>query len=1650
DATSHNRDGINTGSIDVAGKIGDGQDFEHDDGTDNINIGTWSVSGSKITIQAWVKYESFDSVWSGYSDARILSKNSGTSDSTEDHVWMLGTYNQSIDENGPYFLRGRIKTGLDDLSGTSTVEATSGPLSINTWYLTSIRYDGSNINLVLDGNTVLTQSKTGSLRINNWPITIGNSPTGARPIDGIIDEVRISSTIRSDDWLKTEYDNQNDPSSFGSVGEEQIVNDITPNADDFNYHKIITIDHTKVYGTGSHINFPFLVSILDKDLRFDVQSDGDDIAFSFASQWLDHQIELFNQEHNNTHAQLIAWVRIPFLSTTEDTEITMHYGNSTMNSRQNPTGVWLDYKSVWHFNEPSGTGDYIKDSTSNDYDGTPFGTQFSGTSIIDGARYFTGSGDNRIIINQGSQIFNGDSIFTFSFWIYTNYATDQEWANAGEPRVFYKASSISMARIYRTYHGPGFGSFQPDIRFATYGTTYMERQISRQRWNYIAYSYDGTYLRSYINGTTPYSINIGGYPLVTDSSLFYFGDSSNNFKGYLDEFRVLNNYRSEGWLTTEYYNQYDPSSFFNISDEKHSKPLVEVDVSINALDLYGNLLPNVTISMFQYLDLIEQDITGIDGSVSFTDISEGEYNFTAIIRSNIGNLVEIVNSTSQAIMLDQPNQTINLICDVSTHFFEIIDVDTSPVESGWIIVGNATHQLQKCIIDLSGHTKFWWVDAPPSTYNYTIYYRNVIYNPPIITLASGDITTVNATIQVQVELTTVEFLIQTLNEPITPVSGAKLKLTLSDPFGPSIVNLTTNINGQVTLRWLTSLEIGGNYSLQIEFFGANKLFNKSVGVSKLGNNISFTVTNKDYFEFRIQIDLSQFRTELISLNPTDYIEIEWGTLLTLRALFNVSKPLLGPVYADQMRYELLLGGITVISGTFLREGGNEGRHYVDIDTKQLDSAKRYILIISAYKSGYTIPSDRILQLNILENEVELNQSNNDDSDIPAYWLESANMTLNSYGSNSETLTVENLLFQSITHEFDFLISDIETHWNLSAIVLNLYDISWNVGVSEINITIEDPFGVFYSFNSTTHFGWDYAQGTWTGIILNLNRASRTKDNNFEFIINGTFDGTIDIIADAYFIRDAINVQYSQFNISSGISLLTEVEGWVISNVTFEIFECYNSSDWSVVDLSSLTNLNITTNEGFTYSLDYGYPDGTGTLIIDDKMIYPIGNQFLFTVESDPNIIFNAIIKVEYVQGFYKNQFLETLNRTTTEQGITNGGSFQISAAENSWSEYEEVLWVKNIKSGSNYFFPSELAMTITIGGQQYNISDYALGTGTLSLSGFSKELILHAIIETSSPVNFTLLLSIQYSRTVSYEIIGSLNYAIVQAPSVYGPVQYNTNFAYYLKIIDTSLLDADDYTVRFTINKDHYKTTTKDLNLNVLKRPTLLNQSSEFFRKIESVYVKDAVNFKLVYTDALTGTKIANLKTQYYVWERYDTAGNVIESGYGNILSAIDNTYVLDFDTESRAVGEYFLIVALEKDNYDRKNAMIILTIIKREISAPILSDNFQDRRTSVVKGNPVPIQIILTDPTQGNIWLPNATITLTIGGNIYYFSYIGNGTYTYIFPTFNIDAFFTSATLTGTINITKEDYISQEFDIVIIVEMEQIFPGIPTFYFLL
>ncbi|MBN1161014.1 MAG: DUF2341 domain-containing protein, partial [Dehalococcoidales bacterium] len=181
---------------------------------------------------------------------------------------------------------------------------------------------------------------------------------------------------------------------------------------DWQHRKKITIHAANVSATLA--NFPVLISLAsDADLAADAQDDGDDILFTASNEVtkLSHEIESFN----GTTGQLIAWVKIPSLSSVTDTDIYMYYGNAGVGNQENVNDVWdSNYKMVQHLEETSGSHN---DSTQYNNDGTPNisppGTQ-DVTGKIDGADDL--DGNDYISLTASDSILPSNLNFTISGW----------------------------------------------------------------------------------------------------------------------------------------------------------------------------------------------------------------------------------------------------------------------------------------------------------------------------------------------------------------------------------------------------------------------------------------------------------------------------------------------------------------------------------------------------------------------------------------------------------------------------------------------------------------------------------------------------------------------------------------------------------------------------------------------------------------------------------------------------------------------------------------------------------------------------------------------------------------------------------------------------------------------------------------------------------------------------------------------------------------------------------------------------------------------------------------------------------------------------------------------------------------------------------
>ncbi|MFX0207518.1 MAG: DUF2341 domain-containing protein, partial [Candidatus Hodarchaeota archaeon] len=451
------------------------------------------------------------------------------------------------------------------------------------------------------------------------------------PADGKIDEFRISDSVRSIDWIKTEYNNSRDPDNFYSVSSAYRV--YIPSFNDFKYFKEIIIDHTKVSGTGSHVNFPMLINITDLDLKTDVQANGNDIAFTDGNMWLDHEIELFDQNYSPTHAHLVAWVCIPSLSTSEDTIIRMYYGNSTMGPQECPLKVWdINYKAIWHLSEdPTGT---IYDSTSNSNDGTAYGGMNSGDQVvgqIDGSLDFDGDND---YITTNYEGITGSNARTISFWMKTSSLSDRDIISYG---------SLNVNRfIIRIDESSVPGNWVIRLEMIDSAFSLREQRWSTHladgNWHHVALvipqNVDISQTIAYIDGQldtvdTTYGTGIANSGSGGDYDFHMaFQLNKQEFYGTLDEVRVSNINRSADLIITEYNNQFNPNSFYSISsvyrafvpsfnDFKYFKEITIDHTKVSGTGSHVNfpLLINITDSNLK----TEVQANGED--IAFTDFT---------------------------------------------------------------------------------------------------------------------------------------------------------------------------------------------------------------------------------------------------------------------------------------------------------------------------------------------------------------------------------------------------------------------------------------------------------------------------------------------------------------------------------------------------------------------------------------------------------------------------------------------------------------------------------------------------------------------------------------------------------------------------------------------------------------------------------------------------------------------------------------------------------------------------------------------------------------------------------------------------------------------------------------------------------------------
>ncbi|MAZ66181.1 MAG: hypothetical protein CMF25_03650, partial [Kangiellaceae bacterium] len=184
DSTTNGNNGANNGSDSLQGAIGLGRHFNGTDEFIGIPHSNSLALANQLTVEAWIKADNpIDQMF-----GRFISKKSdfaGT-DGFElqfhpatDYVSVIG-------------------------SGNANLVKGEGAVDGETWNYISTTINGANATLYVNGEAVST-GPIDPVVANNIPLNIGRAGADQNYFRGLIDEVRLSSSVRSAAWVAAQH-----------------------------------------------------------------------------------------------------------------------------------------------------------------------------------------------------------------------------------------------------------------------------------------------------------------------------------------------------------------------------------------------------------------------------------------------------------------------------------------------------------------------------------------------------------------------------------------------------------------------------------------------------------------------------------------------------------------------------------------------------------------------------------------------------------------------------------------------------------------------------------------------------------------------------------------------------------------------------------------------------------------------------------------------------------------------------------------------------------------------------------------------------------------------------------------------------------------------------------------------------------------------------------------------------------------------------------------------------------------------------------------------------------------------------------------------------------------------------------------------------
>ena len=444
-------------------------------------------------------------------------------------------------------------------------------LSLDEWHYHARRWNGTSGYYAIFEDTTKTSggstpAEPQKMKAAGGEFCIGNRATnsnGTTPFRGVIDEVRLSSVARSDNWIVATHD---------TIANEDFAEPVIPNDWTLYPHKF-SVAFPGVEEGATLDDFPVLVKVSEAGIPGFRYADcakegGADLRFSDGNGTtpLPCEVEVWD-----TNGVSLVWVRVPTL--TKNTRITGYYGWNFAPAVV-ATDVWdANFIAVWHMNAASDSLSQ-RDATANnctvtlpsDYaDNIVRGVDGIVGAAADFGHRVDGKGNYGRSNSDG--VFDGLTTATFEIW------TKQEVAptNSNSYIIYCGQASptVNAYSLYQPNGGSTAGAYYTDARKYVWGGS---ATTPLNEWNHHAFRYDGTngkvsYIQNNVSKYDASNADANGHcidavknQLCIGSFTTHYTDKA-NYVGLLDEVRISRVVRSDAWVKATHDTIADNATF---------------------------------------------------------------------------------------------------------------------------------------------------------------------------------------------------------------------------------------------------------------------------------------------------------------------------------------------------------------------------------------------------------------------------------------------------------------------------------------------------------------------------------------------------------------------------------------------------------------------------------------------------------------------------------------------------------------------------------------------------------------------------------------------------------------------------------------------------------------------------------------------------------------------------------------------------------------------------------------------------------------------------------------------------------------------------------------------------------------------------------